>query len=384
MLRASRIIALWLLVASAAYAQVPQRAQLDETLQNLEASKKNEAALKEKLGKTQAELEAMQERSAGLAERLQISERRVSAQEESLAEVNADLKAKQKDFNARADDYSATVMNLLRMRELPPTAFFTSPEQMRQMMRTAGVMQETNATLIAQTKQLRSDVAQLKKLQAIAKEREARTRSEKASLAVEQENLARSITERQKLAEKLSADHAKSEEKVAELSRQSQSLQELIGKLEENARTRATRRGSVPATANIRDFDGRKNGLKAPVAGTLIHRFGEHKNDNETYRGLVFRARPGATVVAPYDGEVVFTGPFRDYGRMVLIKHKNGYISLIAGLGDISTGLNQTVIRGEPIGTMPGDATPDAYVELRDKDAKPIDPGDWFANVASK
>ncbi len=374
----------FLLAGSAAQAQVSQREQLTETLQNLEASKKNEAALKAKLGKTQAELEAMQERSAGLAERLQISERRVSAQEASLAEVNADLAAKQKDFAARADDYARTVVNLMRMRELPPTAFFTSPEQMRTMMRTAGALQETNATLVAQTKQLKKDLAQLKALQAAAKEREARTRSEKASLAAEQDNLTRTIADRQKLADKLEEDHAKSTEKVAELSRQSQSLQELIGKLEENSRVRAAGRGRAPVMDNVREFEGRKNALRAPVAGSLLHRFGEHKNANETYRGLVFHARPGATVVAPYDGEVVFTGPFRDYGRMVLIKHKNGFISLIAGLGDISTGLNQTVIRGEPIGTMPNTSEADAYIELRDKDAKPIDPGDWFANVGDK
>ena len=99
---------------------------------------------------------------------------------------------------------------------------------------------------------------------------------------------------------------------------------------------------------------------------------------------MVFKGRANATVVAPFDGEVVFTGPFRDYGNMVLIKHKNGYISLIAGLGKVDTGLNQTASRGEPIGTMPASGNGEAYVELRDADAKPIDPSDWFANVGGK
>jgi septal ring factor EnvC (AmiA/AmiB activator) len=117
------------------------------------------------------------------------------------------------------------------------------------------------------------------------------------------------------------------------------------------------------------------------VAGEILHRFGDHKSGNETYRGIVYRARPGATVVAPYDGEVVYTGPFRDYGNILLIKHQNGYISLIAGLGNISTSLNQRVIRGEPVATMSNDKDAQTYVELRDATAKPIDPGNWFANV---
>jgi septal ring factor EnvC (AmiA/AmiB activator) len=310
-----------------------------------------------------------------------VSERRVSAVEASLADVNTELAAKQKDYSAREDDYAATVMNLLRMQSLPPTALFTAPENVRQMMRTASVLEQANAALAVEAAKLRADTQQLKQLQAIARDRSEQTRREEVSLKAEQEHMADAIGERQKLARKLNADHARTEAKMADLSRESQSLQELISKLEENARAQASRRNRPEPVEHVREFEGHKNSLKSPVAGSVIHHFGERKNDNETYRGLVFRTRAGATVVAPYDGEVVFTGPFRDYGRMVLIKHKGGYISLIAGLGEISTSLDQTVIRGEPIGTMPDAGSPDAYVELRDKDAKPIDPTDWFAKV---
>ena len=112
-----------------------------------------------------------------------------------------------------------------------------------------------------------------------------------------------------------------------------------------------------------------------------MHRFGEHKNANENWRGVVVRTRAKATVVAPADGEVVFTGPFRDYGTMVLIKHRSGLISLIAGLGEVRASLNQQVLRGEPVGTMPASVNPEAYIELRDRDSKPIDPGGGFANL---
>jgi septal ring factor EnvC (AmiA/AmiB activator) len=97
---------------------------------------------------------------------------------------------------------------------------------------------------------------------------------------------------------------------------------------------------------------------------------------------LVWQARAAATVVAPAGGEVVFTGPFRDYGRMVLIKHGNNKISLLAGLGRISVSLNQAVGKGEPLGAMGESRINNLYYELREG-SKPIDPAGWFANLGT-
>lgn len=378
---ARHTLMLLLLMGGIAHAEAPPRAQLDATLKKLEASKKNQTEIKEKLEQTQEELARIQSQVTGLAQRLQVSERRVSAQEASLAKITAELAAKQTEFAARRADYTDTILYLLRAQSLPPSAFFTDPEKLQEMVRTASVLEATNRAIAAKATMLRRDLDELQRLQKTADQRRIETQREQAALQLEQETMAKTLEQRQKLNKKLNTDYARTEAQIAELSRSSQSLQELIRKLEESAR--ASRRGSN-STETLRTFAGRKDGLRAPVSGALLHRFGERKNDNETYRGLVFRTRAKAAVVAPYDGEVVFTGPFRDYGRMVLIKHQGGYISLIAGLGSIDAALNQTVSRGEPIGAMPDIRSAEAYVELRDKDAKPIDPGDWFANVDDK
>ena len=371
------------LIAGMAHAEAPQQ-QLNTTLQNLAKSKEAEAALKKKLADTEHDMQAMRERAAGIGERLQISERRVTSQEEALAKVNDDVAAKRKEFEARKEDYTKTVVSLLRLRNLPPTAIFATGSDTQTLLRSASVLEKTNQAVAEKAAHLRSDIAQLKKLQGDARLRDAATRAEKANLKAEQETLAHELLNRQKLQARLNADHAQAEAKVAELSRASQSLQELIGKLAENEKAQEKAQTAPKPNAKLRNFDGKKGSARAPVAGEIIHRFGEKQNANGTYRGIVFKARTGATVVAPFDGEVVFTGPFRDYGNMVLIKHKNGFISLIAGLGKVSATLNQSTIRGEPIGTMPEGGNGEAYVELRDNDAKPIDPADWFANVASK
>ncbi len=379
----SAILTLCLLATSAHAAEAP-REQLNATLSTLEKTKETEASLKKKIAATEQEMQAMRERATGLAERLQVTERRVSAEEDALEKVNADYAQKRKEFEERKGDYAATVMSLLRMRNLPPTALFSSAEDTKTLLRTASVLEKTNAAVATKAAKLRDDMAQMKKLQAEAKQRDAATKAEKSRLDAEKQALAQQLTARQKLQEKLSADHARAEAKVAELSRASQSLQELIGKLEAEKKAQEKAQTAPKQTAKLRDFEGKKGSLRSPVAGAILHRFGDKQNENGTYRGMVFKARAGATVVAPYDGEIVFTGPFRDYGNMVLIKHKNGFISLIAGLGKVNASLNQAALRGEPIGTMPDSGNGEAYVELRDTDAKPIDPTDWFANVVGK
>ena len=390
-LRSLCVLAFLVSTAHAESAPQPQE-QLNQTLENLAKSKQDQAALQSKLAKVQRDYEGLQNRSTELAERLQVSERRVSNQERDLAAVNERLSTKQREFEARKSDYAATISTLLRMRELPMTAMFAQQDDVQQLMRTASVLEKTNQAVAKKAMALAKDLGELKSLRQDAAIRRERTQKEAETLGDEQEQLDKALKTRQRLQAQLAADNAEAQQKVASLSRESESLQTLIGKLDAQAKEQArlqeerakAQQKPVVKPKPSKKFEGSKGSGRAPVSGDVIHKFGDRKSAGEDYRGVVFRARPGSTVVAPYDGQVVFTGPFRDYGNMVLIKHQNGFISLIAGVGKVTAGLNQAVIRGEPIALMPPERSAEAYVELRDSDAKPIDPSDWFANVNSK
>jgi murein DD-endopeptidase MepM/ murein hydrolase activator NlpD len=121
-----------------------------------------------------------------------------------------------------------------------------------------------------------------------------------------------------------------------------------------------------------------------PVDMTTAHR-AVHAGGFELY------ARPGAQVRAPCDGWVVYAGPFRSYGQLLIVNVGDGYHVLLAGLANISVELGQFVLKGEPVGLMGGvvvasaaDVTvggqqPVLYVEFR-KDGRSIDPAPWWAN----
>jgi len=112
---------------------------------------------------------------------------------------------------------------------------------------------------------------------------------------------------------------------------------------------------------------------KLPVAGKLVTGFGEISDAGVTSRGLTFAVAGEAAVIAPAAGKVVYAGPFRDYGNVVIIDHQGGWTTLISGLGALAVKINQQIGQGVPIGTaQPGDDRR-VTVELRRK-GRAVDP----------
>lgn len=364
-----------ILLAVSAQAQPAPQQKLSTTQKALATSKEEADRLARELSTTQDVLEDLQDRATRLAATLQQSEARANAAERKLRTLDGELAAKEREVRARETEYASTLASMLRMRQLPPTALFAGNDTDR-LLRTASVMEHTNAALKDRATLLRKDMEELKFLRSNVAKGQQRVASERKNLAAQQKELGGEVSERQRAQEKLSRDHAAAKARVANLSRESSNLQELITKLE-----RDRNRPQVASRTTKPLGSVRRGNMKLPVAGSVLHRFGERKSANETYRGLVLSGRSGGTVVAPAAGEVVFTGPFRDYGRMVLLKHKDGYISLLAGLGNISVGLNQQMQGGEPLGTLAATPSPTLYVELRQA-SKPIDPSGWFANLS--
>ena len=87
---------------------------------------------------------------------------------------------------------------------------------------------------------------------------------------------------------------------------------------------------------------------------------------------------------------MVYAGPFRNYGQLLILNAGGGYHVLLAGMDRISVDLGQFVVTGEPVAEM-GEAgarlrplfrlvpgRPVLYVEFR-KDGTPVDPSPWWA-----
>ena len=136
-------------------------------------------------------------------------------------------------------------------------------------------------------------------------------------------------------------------------------------------------------------FARAKRMLPLPVNGVRIREFGAADGLGGRKRAFPSPARPGAQITAPCDGWVVYAGPFRNYGQLLILNAGDGYHVLLAGMERISVDLGQFVVTGEPVAVMggrvqtpaaiaTGSGQPVLYVEFR-KDGTPVDPGPWWA-----
>ena len=95
--------------------------------------------------------------------------------------------------------------------------------------------------------------------------------------------------------------------------------------------------------------------------------------------GIDIKTASNAQVIAPYDGTVIFSGPFKNFGNLIIIDHGEGYTSLLSGLGENNTEVRQTLLAGEPVGTMPSGAAGKLHMEIR-KNNQPLNPTDWMTS----
>lgn len=120
------------------------------------------------------------------------------------------------------------------------------------------------------------------------------------------------------------------------------------------------------------------HGGAAPVAGPVLTAFGQTTEAGPA-TGITYAADPGSAVHAPCSGAVEFAGPFRSFGRMLILDCGRGYRFVIAGMGSLSVASGAQIGRGGPLGVMgsTGGSRPILFVQLR-QGAQSVDPAPFL------
>jgi len=131
-------------------------------------------------------------------------------------------------------------------------------------------------------------------------------------------------------------------------------------------------------------FTEHRGRLTWPVAGTLVHDFGQPRvGGNIKWNGVVLAAPRGREVRAVYHGRIAFADWLAGMGLLVIVDHGEGYMTLY--------GYNETILKNTGDWVAPGDVIatvgdsggqPRAglYFELR-RGTKPENPRRWITRT---
>lgn len=379
----------------------------DELQAAREAQRKSaetEAALKREIEQIGADRRKLNQALIDTAAKLRDVESKVAATEARLKPLDANEQVIRKSLESRRAVIGEVLAALQRIGHRPPPALITSPEDALQSVRTAMVLGAVLPEMRQQVDALAQDLAGLVTVRKqIAAERD-RLNAEVASLNQERARMTALVGERQKQEAEREKALAAERSRAADLARQVDNLKDLIAKLEQTldpaarAAREAGRTDSRSALAALHDpgrlapavaFASLRGRVPIPVNGVKLREFGAPDGIGGVEKGLSIATRAGAQVTAPADGWVVYAGPFRSYGQLLILNVGGGYHVLLAGMDRISVDLGQFVLTGEPVAVMgnsshiaavlaTGSSQPVLYIEFR-KDGSPVDPGPWWA-----
>lgn len=386
--------------------------ELDAIRADLERAGAERTRIEREIAGIQADRAALIQRGIETVAKVRSFESQVVESETRLAALDQRQAGIRASLEERRDVISKVLASLQRMGRRPPPALLVGADDVLRSVRTAMLLGTLVPEMREAARVLVMDLEALGRVKAqIAGERDT-LRQDLAALDTERIRLEALAAARQRQMAESEQSLGSERTRSLELAKQADNLELLISRMEteiaaaqraaETARTTSIARSAAPGDRRqqlaglqgagrmtpLMPFEQTRGRLPLPVLGVRLREFGAPDSLGGTERGQSIATRAGAAVTAPADAWVVYSGPFRTYGQLLILNAGGGYHVVLAGMDRITVDLGQFVLAGEPVGVM-GDAPPPAaavatgssqpvlYVEFR-KDGSTIDPAPWW------
>jgi murein hydrolase activator len=389
-----------------------RQAELDAITRDIQLTAERQAELKREIDALDKDRASLNQSLVEAGREVQKLESEIDSAESRLSGLLLNEGKLRASLAMRRGVLAEVLAALQRMGHRPPPAILVRPQDALASIRSAILLGAVVPDLRVAADTLAGD---LRALVAVREEKERereRLRENALALAEGRSRIALIIEERQKQRDASLSALANEEKRAAALAGQATSLRDLIARMEsENATAAAAAAEAEKAAAlalsesgdrpakSLGDanrltpkvaFSNAKGLLPLPANGTQIKTFGENDGLGGKSQGISLATRGGAQISSPTDGWVVYSGPFRSYGQLLIINAGDGYHVLLAGMERIDVQLGQFVLAGEPVAAMAsqqlasvgamaiGVTQPVLYIEFR-KNGASIDPAPWWA-----
>ncbi|RRH96230.1 hypothetical protein EH240_23235 [Mesorhizobium tamadayense] len=377
----------------------------------------------ERLAKLAADVATVKKDHASISAALiqsAMTEQKLGQDIEDIGAKLEGLKAEEEKLHAslvaRRDVLAEVLGALQRMGLNPPPAILVKPEDALSSVRSAILLGAVVPELRQQTDRLLADLKEQSRVTASIEAERGRLSAAVTEQTAEKKRLTMLLEAKRKLQADTEAALTAEQQRSQQLAAKASSLKDLIASLEADKARKAAdlakaaeqKSADGDTTASTTDlaappvpegnrlaaaapFAALQGQIALPVIGKIKRRFGADDGNGAMMQGDMVATQSGAIVTAPADGNVLYAGPFRSYGQLLILNAGDGYHVVLAGMSRISVATGQSVLAGEPVGAMGearvastsasqnGNATPELYVEFR-KDGKPVDPNPWWAD----
>ena len=327
----------------------------------------------------------------------QQNEARLNRLEGKLPELKTKSKIHAAALQKRRRQMTGTLIALERLARNPAQALLLSDATPVNIVRNAILLRSAIPALKARAAALKNDLLEIQSIQNELDDRRHEINVASRMLAFERNRLNalmghRAVERRRMLRQTVAANA-----RLTALNQKAQSLRDLFSNFTKEQHTKRAEPTGISVIPRQKDaatqaaqhagLDIRNPGrgtMTLPARGRVIEQYGQDTKIGSSAKGASFRTRNHAQVVAPFDGRVVFAGPFKGYGQILIIQHGAAYHTLLAGMRRVDASLGQRLLAGEPIGVM-GTRKEGTrlYVEVRRK-GQPVNPLPWFTTTTDK
>ena len=332
--------------------------------------------------------------SAGAAARIQQAEAAIAADQARIGLVEQQRAALRARLAEKRRPLVRLTASLQRLARRPPVLSMLRPGSLRDAMYVRAILASMLPEVDRRTASLRAEIARSKALQEQARLAVVQLRAGEAEWRKRRQGLT-ALETRQRLALRTVSGVADREAEralaLAERTRDLDGLADDLGKAGALRAELAALPGPVlrpvqplaaqvgPETAATAAAGAGPAAYALPASGRLVAGFGESPQGLPRSRGIALAVRQGAQAVAPASGRVVFAGPYRGYGSIVIIEHSGGWTSLITGLAQLDARVGDRLVRGSPLG-ITGAGRPVITLELR-RDGVPVNPLEYIKSL---
>ena len=211
-------------------------------------------------------------------------------------------------------------------------------------------------------------------IQAAKKAEEARRAAD--ALRAEQARLAEQAkrAEEAKRAEQVRRSEEQQRSAQALQAQEEQQIERARVALKDQERKESAR--ASEAAAMPKSGEGLKKGLRWPLRGTVMARYGTDRPEGGMWRGVLIKAPEGAPVHAVGGGTVVYSNWLRGFGNLLIVDHGEQYLSVYAYNQSLLKQIGDVVRAGDTLalaGSTGGQVDSALYFEIRHRGAA-VDP----------